>query len=377
MEAVMKAWRALEGGGLELQDLPVPEAPAGGAVVRMQAAPMLSYLRQVLDGSLNYDTPPRPFTPGTNGIGVIEAVGAGVHHLRPGMRVVMDPHAVADERVTEPAQILIGLTGMRSSDVERGRTDAPAKALQAMWPDGTLAEMACMPASVLTPQPSSLDGTPAERLAAIAKFAVPYGGFLRAGLQAGETVVVNGASGYFGSAAALLALALGAARVVAAGRDIAALRDVQEAAGPRLVPVALSGDAARDAAALRDAAGGGVDLALDIVGRADSAESTLAALRSLRRGGRLVLMGSVRQPLPLVVGDMLANDWQVMGCFMYPPDVPARLATLIASGMLDLSKVRVQRFPLERMEDAMAAAAKMRGLDITVVAMDGRPRATR
>ena len=363
----MRAWRALDHNRLELQDLPMPEPGPGGAVVRMQAAPMLSYLRRVLDGSLGYDTPPRPFTPGTNGIGVVAAVGPGVHHLRPGQRVVLDPRAVADERVAEPAQILIGLSA--SSASRSGQADTPTRSLQAAWPDGTYAEAARMPASVLTRLPPALDAVPAERLAAVAKFAVPYGGLLRAGLQAGETVVVNGATGYFGSAGALLALALGAGRVVAAGRDRAALADLAEAAGPRLAPVALTGDVAADAIALREAASGAADMALDLVGRADSANATLACLRSLRRGGRLVLMGSVREPLALAVGEMLGNDWHVMGCFMYPADVPARLAGLIQAGLLDLGKARVRSFPLERLEAAMDAAAAMRGLDVTVLTM--------
>ena len=142
----MKAWRVLDGGRLELQDLPTPTPGAGGIVVRMEAVPMLSYLRQVLDGSLGYDTPPRPFTPGTNGIGTIEAVGPGVFHLTPGQRIVLDPHLVANERTAEPAQILIGLTGMRSALV--GSPHAPTKALQAAWPDGTL------PNSFICPPPS-------------------------------------------------------------------------------------------------------------------------------------------------------------------------------------------------------------------------------
>ncbi|MGI8743833.1 MAG: zinc-binding dehydrogenase [Bryobacteraceae bacterium] len=363
----MRAWQAIEGGGLQLRDLPMPEPAPGGVVVNMQAVPMLSYLRKVLDGSLGYDTPQRPLTPGTNGIGVIKAVGQGVFHLQPGQRVVIDPHLVANERSAEPAQILIGLTAMRTSHSDQA--DARAKALQAAWPNGTLAEVVHMPAAVLTPLPVALDAEPAERLAAIAKFAVPYGGFLRAGLQAGETVVVNGATGYFGSAGAMLALALGAARVVAAGRSRVALQELAAAAGPRFVPVVLSGNPVEDAAALRDAAGSGADMALDMVGRADSADSTLAALRSLRRGGRLVLMGSVRQPLPLVVGEMLGNDWRVMGCFMYPPDVPARLVALVAAGLLDLSKIRVRGFPLDQVEPAMDAAAATRGLDLTVVTM--------
>jgi alcohol dehydrogenase len=363
----MKAWRVLDGGRLELQDLPTPTPGAGGIVVRMEAVPMLSYLRQVLDGSLGYDTPPRPFTPGTNGIGTIEAVGPGVFHLTPGQRIVLDPHLVANERTAEPAQILIGLTGMRSALV--GSPHAPTKALQAAWPDGTLAELVHMPAAVATPLPSSLASVPSSRLAAIAKFAVPFGGFLRGGLQAGETIVVNGATGYFGSAGALLALALGAARVVAAGRDKTALEDLARVAGPRLIPVALSGEIARDAEALRSAAGGGADLALDLVGRADNANATLATLRSLRRGGRLILMGSVKQPLPLLVGEMLGQDWSVMGCFMYPPDAPGRLAGLIDAGLLDLAPIRVRSFPLDQIEAAMDAAAVMRGLDLTILSM--------
>jgi alcohol dehydrogenase len=366
----MKAWRALENGRLELQDLPTPKPAADGVLVRMEATPMLSYLRQVLDGFLGYNTPPRPFTPGTNGIGVIEAVGSSVYHLAPGQRVVLDPHLVANERVAEPAQILIGLTGMRSAQVLAGERHPPTKALQAAWPDGTCAEIAHVPASVATPLPVSLSAIPAVKLAAIAKFAVPYGGLLRMGLQAGETIVVNGASGYFGSAGAILALALGAGRVVAAGRDAKALEELARAAGPRMVSVILKGEVAEDVEALRSAAGGSADLALDLVGRADSANATLAALRSLRRGGRLALMGSVRQPLPLIVGEMLSQDWSVMGVFMYPKDVPARLANLIAVGLLDLGLVRERCFPLAEIEAAMDAASKMRGLDLTALTME-------
>jgi hypothetical protein len=154
MEAAMKAWRALENGQLELQDLPAPQAAPGTIVARMQAAPVLSYLRQVLDGSLGFDTPQRPFTPGTNGVAVVESVGAGVYHLKPGQRVALDPHLVADERVADPAQILVGLTAMPGG--------APPKALQAAWPNGFYAEMAHLPAQLATPGP--LRSTPCRPL---------------------------------------------------------------------------------------------------------------------------------------------------------------------------------------------------------------------
>jgi len=51
----MKAWRLHSTGRLELDDTEVPGARTGGVVVRMQAAPVLSYMRKVIDGSLRQE----------------------------------------------------------------------------------------------------------------------------------------------------------------------------------------------------------------------------------------------------------------------------------------------------------------------------------
>ncbi|MGA7385131.1 MAG: hypothetical protein WBW81_10725 [Methylocella sp.] len=64
-----------------------------------------------------------------------------------------------------------------------------------------------------------LDHVPREQLIALAKLVVPYGGLLRAGVRSGQVVAVNGATGYYGSAGVMTALAMGAAKVVAVGRD--------------------------------------------------------------------------------------------------------------------------------------------------------------
>ncbi len=56
-----------------------------------------------------------------------------------------------------------------------------------------------MPANAVTPL-DGLDAVPAAQLAALGKFLVSFGGgLLRGALQPGETLVVNGASGIFGS----------------------------------------------------------------------------------------------------------------------------------------------------------------------------------
>jgi hypothetical protein len=60
----------------------------------------------------------------------------------------------------------------------------------------------------------------------------------------------------------LLGIAMGTARVVAAGRNAASLDALVKAAGPRVAAVQLTGEVAADAAKLREACGGGAETRL-------------------------------------------------------------------------------------------------------------------
>jgi alcohol dehydrogenase len=357
--SAMRAWR-LDGlgGALRLQeDLPLPQVRPGSVLVRIEASALPSYLKAYVEGKLpSYSAPRGPFTPGTNGVGVVEEVGADVWHLKRGQRVILSSHFVAAENVEDPAQILIGLTALGPE----------AAQLQADWRDGTLAEYALMPKAAVTPA-GDLDAIESAQLVTLTRYIVPFGGLLRGRLAAGETLVVTGASGAYGSAAVLLGLAMGAARVVAVGRNAGALSALARAGGARVTPVALSGNIAADAAAIRAAAGGGAHLAFDMVGQATDANATLAALRSLRRGGRLVLMGSMSVPLPLAYGEMMFNNWEIMGQFMYPVDAYARLLELVRAGLLDAGTIVARAFPLEALPQAMDAAAGAASLECIVV----------
>ncbi|RDU95943.1 zinc-binding dehydrogenase [Trinickia dinghuensis] len=357
----MKAWMLDQPGKpLALRDEPVPQPRRGAVLVRMEAVPLLSYTRAYLEGKLPYAFPPGPFSPGTNGVGCIEAVGEGVFGFRQGQRVAVNPYWRADETVAEPEQVLIGLTGISAGS-------AP---LLADFPHGTLRELAEFPASTLVAL-DGLDAVPSKRLAALGKFSVPFGGLRRGRLAAGETVAVNGATGYFGSAAVLAALALGASRVVALGRRAQALAPLVELGRGRVKAVVLTGDAATDIAAIREAAGGGVDLAFDMVGHATDPNATLAALRSLRRNGRLVLMGSMEVALPIPYQEMLLNNWELLGNFMYTRADYLALVTLVASGQLSLDGVDVAAYAFAQLETAIDAAGAAQGLQCTVVTAEG------
>jgi len=353
----MKTWILdKDHASLTLQDLPAPTLRPGAVLVRMEAAPLLSYTRDYVEGKLPYAYPPGPFTPGTNGVGRVLDVGSGVQHVRVGQRVALNPYWLSAENVAAPAQVLIGLTGI----------SADCGAMQQEFPHGTLREIVDMPATTLVSL-EGLDDLPATRLAMLAKFVVPFGGLRRVGVAAGDTVAVNGAGGYFGSAAVLAALAMGAGKVLAVARRAAPLEQLLELGQGRVVPVVLSGDVDADVATMRRLSGGGIDKALDMVGQAGSSDSTLAILRSLRRGGRLALMGSMLVPLPLPYGEMMLNNWELVGNFMYRPGDYLALAALVRSGQLSLDAIDITSFALEDLAAAIDFAAGMQGLQATVM----------
>ena len=353
----MKAWQLDRlGGELRFNDVRRPEPRPGSVLVRIEASALMSYLKAYVEGKLPvYNPPPGPFTIGTNGVGVIEAVGRDVWHLKPGQRVVLSSHFVTPENVEDPAQVLIGLT-----------SSPDAGPVLADWPDGTLAEYALMPVAAVTPA-DGLEKFEATELVTIGRCIIPFGGLLRGRLAAGETLVVNGATGAYGTAAVLLGVAMGAARVIAVGRNESALEAVADAGGPRVVTVPLTGNVQKDAKQLRETAVGGAHIAFDMVGQAHDPNSTLAALHSLRRGGRLVLMGSMTTDLPLPYTTVMLNSWEIIGQFMYPAGAYLRLLDLLRSGLLDISPIRPRVFPLAALREAMEAASTARNLECVVM----------
>ncbi|WP_233838439.1 quinone oxidoreductase family protein [Paraburkholderia sp. ZP32-5] len=354
----MKAWELEKlGGALRLTDRPIPEARPGSVVVRMEASSLMSYMKSYVDGKLPiYHAPNKPFIPGGNGVGIVHAVGPDVWHLKPGQRVIVSSHMVAQENVSEPGQFLLGVTAL----------GAVAEIMQRDWSDGTLAEYALLPATTVTPI-EGLDDRDAANLATSMRYIVPYGGLLRGHLAAGETLVVSGATGAYGTAAVLLGLAMGAGRVVAVGRNGDALDAIASAGGVRVATVQATGDIAIDTARIREAAGGGADLAFDIVGAATSSNMTMAALRSLRREGRLVLMGSMTAPLPISYMELMFNGWEITGNFMYPRNAYRRLFDLVRSGQLELDAIRAITLPLRELPQGMQMATEAGSFECVVM----------
>ena len=76
----------------------LPQVRPGSVLVRIEASALPCYLKAYVEGKLPAHSAPRgPFTLGTNGVGVVTAVGPEVWHLKPGQRVIVSSHLSAAE----------------------------------------------------------------------------------------------------------------------------------------------------------------------------------------------------------------------------------------------------------------------------------------
>src|SRR5882762_3095218 len=85
----MKAIVVHEFGGpevLKLEEVPTPKPAAGQVLVRLHGAGVNPYDTYMRAGTYAVK-PPLPYTPGSDGAGVIEAIGDGVNKVKKGDRV--------------------------------------------------------------------------------------------------------------------------------------------------------------------------------------------------------------------------------------------------------------------------------------------------
>ena len=166
-------------------------------------------------------------------------------------------------------------------------------------------------------------------------------------LTPGETVAVVGCGGV-GLAAVNAAKIAGAGRIIAAD-PMPEKRELALKLGATDVVDALAPDAA---AQILELTKGGVDHAVEAVGRPASGE---LAVKSLRRGGTATILGMM--PLNHSVGlaamDLLSGkklQGAIMGMNRFPVDMP-RLVDFYMRGMLDLDSIIAERIPLSQINE--------------------------
>jgi NADPH2:quinone reductase len=285
-----------------------PAQPGPGQALVRQSAVGLNFIDTYFRTGL-YPTK-FPFTPGGEGAGVVEAVGEGVRHLKPGDRVGYVASGTYATHVTLPAARLLPL------------------------PDGISDEEA---AAVM------LKGLTAWMLL-----------FEIRPIRRGDTLLVWAPVGGVGSLLLPWAVSLGARVIAVTSSDKKA--DMARAAGASDVIVGYD-DVAAQVKALTD--GKGVDVALDSVGKT----SFEASLSSLKPRGWMISYGNASgaaDPVPpgrLAQGGSLVLTRPTLFNFIDTPESLARGAGLLFAALKEgtLKADIGQRFALEEVAEAHRA----------------------
>ncbi|MGY4709294.1 alcohol dehydrogenase catalytic domain-containing protein [Mycolicibacterium sp. CBM1] len=343
------------GKPLVVKEVDEPRFGTGEVLVEVLATGIAPYAAEVFSGHRRYPLVP-PVISGVGGVGRVLAVGPDATRLEPGELVWCDPMVRSRDDVMSPDITLQGW----SSSGEGGLR------LSQYFHDGPFAQRMAVPTENAVPLGDQDPAHVPALAAALGVLLVPYGGLLAIELRAGETVVVSGATGNFGSAAVAVALAIGAAVVVCPGRNHAALVRLGELFGPRVRPVRLSGDVEADRLAIQRAAPAPIDAVIDLLPPAASTTPVRAAAMAVRPNGRVVLMGGVGMAggddLALPYPWLMRNSITLRGQWMYPRAANQHMIAMIRSGVLDIGYQSVTTFELAEVNEAVAYAAAQDGL---------------
>jgi Zn-dependent alcohol dehydrogenase len=167
-------------------------------------------------------------------------------------------------------------------------------------------------------------------------------------------VVVFGCGGV-GVNAVQFAAAAGAS-VVAVDLDPAKLEFARELGASAVVLARDEKDVVKRVKALT---AGGADVALECIGNPVTVRQ---AADSIRRGGRVVVIGYCDKPVELNVGRIMFYEQQVIGSLgCRPVDYP-RIVAMASAGRVRIRPLVTGRFPLDRINEAFDALRSGKGL---------------
>ena len=288
---------------LRLEEVLTPKPGPGEVLVRIHATgvnPVETYIRAGTYARL----PELPYTPGNDGAGVVEQVGADVTEFKAGDRVYTAG----------------SLTG-------------------------TYAEFALCRNEQVHPLPANVSF--AQGAAIGTPYATAYRGLLqRAVAKPGETVLVHGASGAVGTAAVQLARADGLRVFGTAGSDpgfkLAREQGAHEVFDHR---------APEHFEQIMKATGGrGVDVIVEMLANVNLGND----LTILAKGGRVVIVGS-RGPVEINPRDTMQRDADIRGMIL-PTTPPAEMASIHAGLVAGLENGTLR--PVIGKEFGLAEAAE-------------------
>ncbi len=276
---------------LEVTEIPEPACGADEVVIRVAACGICGSDVHGYDGGSGRRIP--PIVMGHEGAGTIERVGADVTGYQPGDRVTFDSTVYCghcefcrrgEVNLCDHRQVL----GVSCGEYRR---------------NGAFAELVAVPARILYRLP---DTFPFEEAAMLEAVSVALHAVRITQMTGGESALVIGA-GMIGLLTAQAARAAGCASVMIADIDSTRLKLAEDVGIQQTLN--LGGQGLIDEV-LRLTGGRGVDVVLEAVGQA---ETVVASIECVRRGGRVTLIGNIQPEVPLPLQRVVTREIRLQG----------------------------------------------------------------
>ncbi len=332
------------GGGqpLRLEDWPIPEPGPGEIRVRVAACGVCHTDLHYLDhGTPTFKTP--PLILGHEASGRVDTLGAGVTGWKEGEPVLL------------PAVLTCG--SCRWCRLGRENICAEMR-MFGNHIDGAYAEYVIAPARDVFRLPPAIA---LEEGCIIADaLSTPFHAVKNRGqVRPGDTVAVFGVGGV-GINVVQIAAAAGA-RVIAVDQNPERLAMALELGATAVVDASR---VERPDKEIRTLTGDGVDVAFEAVGKP---VTQAAAFNSVRRGGRLCVIGYSPDPAAWPASKVMFHEMDIVGSLgCRPVDYPP-LIEMVAAGRLRLTPLVTGRFPLEQIGDAIDSCRQGKGIRGVVI----------
>ena len=369
MDTMIAARLHAYGAPMTLDRIPVPQPRPNDVLVEVHACGIVPNLARVVSNFFGTQTPdlkimpPLPAIFGLDPTGIIRKVGDQVSAVRPGERVYVNPaRSCGSCRMCRSGEMLDcpnftfqGYFG-RSQDIMRA------------YPYGGFAQFITAPATALV---RLLDNVSFNAAARFGYFGTAYAAMRKIGVGPGQSLLVNGISGTLGLCAALIALAMGATKILGTGRNSALLDRVKALARERIATFALPGGSGGGVSAgepdplvawAKAATDGhGVDGVIDCLPPGAPASAMMRALHCLRRGGRAVNVGAMMETLPINAFWLMTNRVGLQGSVWFTTAEGEAMAAMAAAGTLNVSVLEHRVSPLRKVNEAIAGMAERDG----------------
>jgi alcohol dehydrogenase len=322
----MRALTLVADRKLELADLPAPPPPQADEVQIRVKAVGLNHIDVWGFRGMAFAKRKFPLVVGAEAAGGIAAVGSAVTSFKPGDGVVMYG----------------ALTCAHCAACREGRDNLceNVKGVMGFHVDGFARELVNMPARLVIPVPAGISMRDAA-CAPIAFSTVEHMLFDNAKLKPGETVLVHAGGSGIGTAAILMAKAIGCTVITTVGDDAKA--EKAKALGADHV---INYRTDRFEGAVRKiTAKKGVDVVFEHTG----ADTFPGSLLSMKRGGRLVTCGATSGPtVTLNLMQLFQQQYKIFGSFGASIRNIRDSLDKMAKGLLPIIDTEISLAELER-----------------------------